>query len=360
VKNLRIAFDVSPLSHPRTGINTYIRGSLAGLAAAAAGEHEIVAFAPTSPRGLRAIPAALEGLGVDVRVRLLPFAHYWRQAWSRLGRPAAERFLGGFDVLHFSDWMFPPQRAGVRATTVHDLVPLRFPEWVTPRTLGMHRLKYRNAARTCDLLFCNSAFTARDVAERLGVERSRVRVAHPGVDDRFGADGERAELGRPYLITVATLEPRKNLQNLAEAHRLLGHDRALAIVGAEGWGDQPELGQDGIVRLGFVPDAELPALYRGADAFVFPSRFEGFGIPVIEAMACGVPCVVSSHPSLDEACGDAAVRVDPERPEAIAAGIEQALTDREALRTKGLEHAARFSWLETGRIFLGAYAEKLG
>jgi glycosyltransferase involved in cell wall biosynthesis len=262
-------------------------------------------------------------------------------------------------VLHFSDWMFPPQRAGVRATTVHDLVPLRFPEWVTPRTLGMHRLKYRNAARTCDLLFCNSAFTARDVTERLGVECSRVRVAHPGVDDRFGADGERAELGRPYLITVATLEPRKNLQNLAEAHRLLGHDRALAIVGAEGWGDQPELGQDGIVRLGFVPDAELPALYRGADTFVFPSRFEGFGIPVIEAMACGVPCVVSSHPSLDEACGDAAVRVDPERPQAIAAGIEQALTEREALRTKGLEHAARFSWLETGRIFLGAYAEKL-
>jgi glycosyltransferase involved in cell wall biosynthesis len=356
---LRIAFDVSPLSHPRTGINTYIRGSLAGLAAAAGGKHEIVAFAPTSPRGVRAIPAALEGLGLDVRVRLLPFAHYWRQAWSRLGRPAAERFLGGFDVLHFSDWMFPPQRAGVRATTVHDLVPLRFPEWVTPRTLSMHRLKYRNAARTCDLLFCNSEFTARDVVERLGVDRGRVRVAHPGVDDRFVAHGERTDLGRPYLVTVATLEPRKNLQNLVEAYRLLGQDRALAVVGAEGWGDQPRLEQDGIVRLGFVPDAELPAVYRGADAFVFPSRFEGFGIPVIEAMASGVPCVVSSHPSLDEACGDAAIRVDPESPEAIAAGVEQALAELEALRARGLAHAGRFRWLETGRIFLRAYAEKL-
>ena len=358
-RNLRIAFDVSPLSHPRTGINTYIRGSLAGLAAAAGGEHEIVAFAPTSPRGLRAIPAALEGLDVDVRVRLLPFAHHWRQTWSRLGRPAAERFLGRFDVLHFSDWMFPPQRAGVRATTVHDLVPLRFPEWVTPRTLSMHMAKYRNAFATCDLLFCNSEFTAQDVVERLGVERGRVRVAHPGVDDRFGAEGERADLGRRYLLTVATLEPRKNLQKLVEAHRMLGQERALAIVGAEGWGDQPQLEHEGVIRLGFVPDAELPALYRGADAFVFPSLFEGFGIPVIEAMASGVPCVVSSHPSLDEASGDAAVRVDPESPEAIAAGIEQALAERNALGAKGSAHAARFSWLETGRIFLRAYAEKL-
>jgi glycosyltransferase involved in cell wall biosynthesis len=356
---LRIAFDVSPLSHPRTGINTYIRGSLAGLAAAAGGEHEIVAFAPTSPRGLRAIPAALDGIGVDVRVRFLPFAHYWRQAWSRLGRPAAERFLGRFDVLHFSDWMFPPQRAGVRATTVHDLVPLRFPQWVTPRTLNMHTPKYRNASETCDLLFCNSEFTARDVVELLGVERGRVRVAHPGIDDRFGSEGERADLGRPYLLTVATVEPRKNLQNLVEAYRLLGQDRVLAIVGAEGWGDRPQLGQDGIVHLGFVSDQDLPALYRGADAFVFPSRFEGFGIPVIEAMASGAPCVVSSHPSLDEACGDAAVRVDPESPEAIATGIERALADQEALRASGLDHAARFSWLETGRIFLHAYAEKL-
>jgi alpha-1,3-rhamnosyl/mannosyltransferase len=356
---LRIAFDVSPLSHPRTGINTYIRGSLRGLAAAAGGEHEIVAFAPTSPRGLKAIPAALDGIGVDVRVRFLPFAHYWRQLWSRLGRPPAERFLGRFDVLHFSDWMFPPQRAGIRATTVHDLVPLRFPEWVTRRTMSMHRAKYRNAAETCDLLFCNSEYTARDVVERLGVERDRVRVGRPGVDDRFVPDGERADIGRPYLLTVATMEPRKNLQTLVEAYLLRGGECALAIVGAEGWGEQPMLEHPGIVRLGYVPDEELPALYRGADAFVFPSRFEGFGIPVIEAMASGAPCVVSSHPSLDEACGDAAVRVDPESAEAIAAGIEEALADREVLTARGLAHASRFSWLETGRILLEAYSEKL-
>ena len=131
---VRIAVDVSPLSHPRTGIGTYLRGSLTGLAAAAAGEHEILAFAPTSPRGLSAIPAALKGVPVDLRLRFLPLAHFWRQGWSRLGRPGVERFLGPVDVLHFSDWMYPPQRGGVRATTIHDLVPLRFPHWVQGRT----------------------------------------------------------------------------------------------------------------------------------------------------------------------------------------------------------------------------------
>ncbi len=217
---MRIAFDVSPLSHPRSGIGTYLRGSLAGLAEAAAGEHEIVAFAPTSPQGKKAIPAALAGVPVEISLQFLPFAHFWRQGWSRLGRPSVERFLGPIDVLHFSDWMYPPQRAGIRATTVHDLVPLRHPEWVQGRTRRMHAAKYGNAARTCDLVFSNSAFTARDVVELLTVPEDRVRVALPGVDEVFSEDGARADLGADYVLTVATLEPRKNLAALVEAHAL--------------------------------------------------------------------------------------------------------------------------------------------
>src|SRR5262249_8022560 len=154
-----IAWDVSPLSHPRTGVGNYLRGSLAGLAEAAAGAHEVVAFAPTSPQGLGAIPRALEGTGVELRIRFVPFAHVWRQAWSRLGRAPVEGSLGPIDFLHFSDWMYPPQRSGVRSTMIHDLVPLRFPDWVQPRTRRMHGAKYANAARTCDVIFTNSEFT---------------------------------------------------------------------------------------------------------------------------------------------------------------------------------------------------------
>jgi glycosyltransferase involved in cell wall biosynthesis len=354
---MRIAFDVSPLSHPLLGIGNYIQGSLAGLAEVAADSHEIVAFAPTSVRGPARIRAALGGIDVELRTWPLPLSHALRTAWSALGRPAAERLLGAFDVLHFSDWMYPPQRDGVRATTIHDLVPLHHPEWTTPRTQAMHGRKYRNTAATCDVVLVNSAYTGRDVAATLGVPEERIRVAHPAPKDVYRPDGPAAQLGSPYLLTVATLEPRKNLQVLVEAHRLLGGDLELAVVGAEGWGEQPLLDGAGIHRLGYVSDEELARLYRGAAAVAYPSRFEGFGIPVLEAMACGVPVVVSSHESLDEASGEAAVRADPDDAAAFAAGIERALAEREPLVALGLEHVRRFSWRAVGEIFLRAYED---
>jgi glycosyltransferase involved in cell wall biosynthesis len=355
---LRIAFDVSPLSHaPRTGVPNYILGSLRGLAAVAGEEHEIVPFAPVSLRGRRNLIEALDGLGLRRRIGWLPLAHVWRTAWSRAGRPAAERFLGPFDVLHFWDWMYPPQRSGVRATMIHDLVPLRHPEWTTPRTRSMHSAKYRNAARTCDVIFVNSGYTGTEVAELLHVPEERIKLAPPGASPDFHPEGERADLGRPYVLAVATLEPRKNLETLLSAHRLLDSDLLLAVAGAPGWGPEIELEREGVRGLGYVTDAELARLYRGAEAFVFPSRFEGFGIPVVEAMASGTPAVVSSHPSLDDASGHAAVRVDPDAPEAIAAGIEEALARREELVARGFEHARRFTWEATGRALLDGYLE---
>ncbi len=334
---MRIAYDVTPLSHPRTGVGNYILGALRGMVEAGGG-HELVAFGPVSIRGRPLLDQALDGLPVERRIVTVPFAHATRRVWGTLGRPPAERFLRSFDVLHFTDWMRPPQRAGLRTTMIHDLGPLRYPERLHPRTVRMHTVNAREA-RSCDLVFVNSEFTAGDVAERLGVARERIRVAYPGVGPEFSPDGTRFDKGSPYVFTTATEDWRKNLETLRAAetvHPLVS-----------------------LADRGHVDQEQLAALYRGAAAFVYPSRFEGFGIPVVEAMACGVPCVVSSHPSLDEAAGDAAVRVDPESAEEIGAGIREALERRDELVPRGFAQARRFTWLETGRVHLQSYADAL-
>jgi glycosyltransferase involved in cell wall biosynthesis len=341
---VRIAYDVTPLSHPRTGVGNYILGALKGMLAATGGEHEVVAFGPVSIRGRRVLDGNLDGLAVDRRVVTVPFGHAARRAWGALGRPSAERLLGDFDVLHFSDWMVPPQKSGVRATMIHDLGPLRYPERLHPRTVRMHTATAQEA-RKCDLVFVNSGYTAADVAERLEIGTERLRVAYPGVDERYTPEGERRDLGRPYVFTTATEDWRKNRVAVERALPLLDGELTLASLGHGG--------------LGYVSDGDLAALYRGADVFAYPSHFEGFGIPVVEAMACGVPCVVSSHPSLDEACGDAAIRADPDSPEEFADGIRRAREDREQLVARGVAHARRFTWFETGRVHLQSYADAL-
>ncbi len=344
---MRIVVDATPLSHPRTGVGNYLRGSLRGLAEAAGPEDEIVAFAAVSMLARNRLREALADLPVQRRlITLPPSAYVWRLLWSRAGFPAVERLAGPLDVFHFSDWMYPRQRSGLRSTIVHDLIPLRFPEWVHPRTRRQNLAKYAHARRTCDVIVTISAFTADDFADRLGFPRERIVVAYPGVDERFTPARESNRLlqsQKAYVLMLAPNDPRKNHKNLAAA---------MEIVRAR----RPELE---LVAPRHVSDEDLPGLYRGAAVFAYPSFFEGFGIPIVEAMASGVPVVASSHPSLDEASGDAAVRVDPESPEAIAEGIERALTEGQSLSARGLEHARRFTWRACGEAHLQGFATSL-
>jgi glycosyltransferase involved in cell wall biosynthesis len=359
---VRVVVDVTPLALPRTGIGNYVLGMLRGLAEAGP-EHEIVAFSLVAPPGKRRIEEALAGVPVQHKLVVVPpRSHYWRTAWSRLGRGPVEWLAGPLDVFHFSDWMYPPQRGGVRATTIHDLFPLRYPDWVHPQTHRMHARKYAHAAKKCDLVVVNSEFTAGEVVELLRFPRERICVASPGVGPLFRPDGPRRELDGPFVLTVATLERRKNLETLLSAMTLVREGRPelrLVAVGAPGW-QGPSLDAEGVLSLGYVDDEELAALYRGAEVFVYPSRFEGFGMPIVEAMACGTPVVASAHPSLDEASGDVALRAHPEKPDEFAEAIARALNGDTDRASRGLDHAGRFTAGAQGATVFSAYGSALG
>ena len=218
---MRIVVDVSPLSAPRTGIGNYILGMLGGTAEAAGDDDSVVAFALAGPRGARRIRDVLSGLPVEQRIVVVPpTSQTWRTAWSRLGWPRVERFAGELDVFHFSDWMYPPQRGGLRSTMIHDLGPLRFPDSVAPLTRRMHGRKYRE--RRADLR--PRLRQLRVHGERRGRapdDPTRAHLRGPSGSERARslrrASGQTSDA--PYVLAVATLEPRKNVARLVAGVR---------------------------------------------------------------------------------------------------------------------------------------------
>jgi glycosyltransferase involved in cell wall biosynthesis len=239
------------------------------------------------------------------------------------------------DILHCTTFRGPAGARVPTVLTVHDLAILRFPE-VFPQ---WHRL-YGKAGlarvlRGASAIVAVSEFTKAETIELAGVPAERIRVVPNGVDPVFGADGPRAE--GDYVLAVATLEPRKNLSRVVEAADLAGVE--LRVVGARGWG-----GVDVPGWVGEIPDSQLAALYRGARCVLYPSLYEGFGFPVLEAMACGTPVVTSREGSTAEVAGDAAILVDPREVGSIADGIQQAASRRDELVALGLARARGFAW----------------
>ena len=300
--------------------------------------------------------------------------------------PAALRRLR-VDVFHGMDHVGIPfvGRSAKTVVTVHDVIVLILPETFTPR----HRLVVRTALarvrRKADRVIVPSQAVKRDVVTRLGVPGDRVVVTPEGCEPCFrpirsaGAlHAAAAKYGLPprYVLAVGTLEPRKNLTTLLRAFARLRRDGEvdpelrLVLAGARGWLEEPifravrSLGLDEAVHFpGFIDDDDLPAVYGGAALFVFPSLYEGFGLPLLEAMACGVPVVASNVSSLPEVAGDAALLVDPRETDDLADAVARALRDgalRDRLRAAGLARARQFSWEATARRTLDAYTSVVG
>jgi alpha-1,3-rhamnosyl/mannosyltransferase len=214
------------------------------------------------------------------------------------------------------------------------------------------RLAVPRVAQAARLVIAVSEFTRGELVELLRVADERIRVIPNAVAAPFAPEGPRAE--GDYVLAVGTLEPRKNLARVVDAAKRIGAE--LRVVGARGWGGVRANGA-GVRWLGFVDDEELAALYRGARAVAYPSLYEGFGIPVLEAMACGAPVVTSAGGATEELAGNAAVLVDPLDAAAIAAGIEQAAARAHELREKGLARARAYSWDRVARETWAVYEE---
>ena len=310
-------------------------------------------------RHIRSLLAALEDEDIAVRRyalggssrALVPVRDV---GWYLAALPAKAR-LDRMAVLHC-----PTQRAPVRSqvplvVTFHDLAVLRHPHAFNRWTREYSRRVLPRVAKAATRLIAVSEFTKRELLEVLHVPEDKVRVIPNAVGEPFTAEGEAAE--GDYVLAVSTLEPRKNLPRLVE-----GYERArlnglpLLVAGAAGWGDVPVDGS-GVRWLGEVGDEELARLYRGARCVAYVSLYEGFGLPVLEAMACGTPVVAARTGALEEVSGDAAVLVDPLDPDAIAAGLNEAIERREDLRKRGLERARAFDWHDVARETVAVYAE---
>lgn len=308
----------------------------------------------------------------------------WTPAHHRIERLALAVELAGrrLDLLHSPDFI-PPLGGRYRSViTIHDLAFLLYPEFLTAESRRIYNDQIEAAVRRADAIIAVSEATRQDVIEHLDAPPEKVRVVLEAADPRYRpvppAEVERvcAGLGLPpgYVLFVGTQEPRKNIAGLLGAYARLraGSPDAppLAIAGGRGWladglaelADSLHLG-DSVRWLGHVPSEDLPALYSGAAVLCFPSFYEGFGLPPLEAMACGAPVVTSDRGSLPEVVGEAGLLVDPNDPAAIAAALERVLGDPALaadLRTRGIERASTFSWERAARETLAVYERVLG
>jgi glycosyltransferase involved in cell wall biosynthesis len=302
---------------------------------------------------------------------------WWTRIWHRLHLPfCVEWILGPVDLFHGPDFTLPPLRADTKAVvTVHDLSYLRLPHCFKPALLDYLVSNVPRAVQRADWVLTDSESTRRDAIELLQVPEDRVSVLYPGVEPRFRpiADSEgrrrvRKKYGLPerFVLSVGTIQPRKNYARLVQAFsRLRAPDLSLVIVGGKGWlydelfQQVKELNvQDRILFTGYIDDSDLPLVYNLAEVFVFPSLYEGFGIPPLEAMSCGIPVVAADNSSLPETVGDAGILVNARDVESLAEALARVIDSPSLSQTLielGLERAKRFTWQKAAQTLLSTY-----
>jgi glycosyltransferase involved in cell wall biosynthesis len=378
---LAVALDATPLLGPSTGVAAFCAGALSGLAARA--DLDVSAFAISWRRRMGIVDRV--PAGVSTRQRAMPDRPL-QAAWNRSSFPSIEWFIGPQQVVHGTNFVVPPTRRAARVLTVHDLTIVRFPELCDRSTLGFPDL-IRRAVGAGAWVHADSEFVAAEVIEAFGVEPGRVRAVHPGVPGLGRPDpgpGQPATTTLPfalpdgtsgYVLAIGTVEPRKDYPTLVEAFTTVSRahpEIALVIVGADGWGAERladairrSPARDRIVRPGYLGDAGLEVTLRRAAVLAYPSVYEGFGFPPLQAMAAGVPVVATAVGSIPEVVGDAAQLVEGGKPDELAEALIHLLDggpDIDALVDRGHRRTADFTWSKCAegldRLYRDAWAAR--
>ena len=372
---MKVALDVQAALGQRGGVGRYVRELLAHLGADAGADEVAAFYFDFKRKGLGTTPP-----GVAVRAcRWLP-GRLAQAAWKRVGFPPYDWLAGDADLYHFPNFVRPPMARGKRSVvTIHDVSFLRLPETTEEKNLAWLTAEIDRTAEKADAILTDSHFSAREIVELLGVPADKVCPIWLGLPD-FGPtpapeqvtrERERLGLRAPYLLTVGTIEPRKNVPFLVKIYEALKDFAGnLVLVGGMGWKTEASLRaiensprREGIRLLTGVDDGTLSALYAGASAFVFPTLYEGFGFPPLEAMGRGTPVISARNSSLPEVLGDAAEWVDGYDAEEWAHALRQLLENperAEGLRAAGREQARRFSWRDTARKTWAVYRAVAG
>ena len=371
-----IYLDISAAVHRRAGLGRYAESLTRALVAA---HPDRYALFYNRERGIELLPGLEHILTRTVALGYKP----WRMlVWlGQLARVGFDNLLPGAGLFHATEHLLLPLRSIPTVLTVHDLIFRHLPAHHKPLNRWYLNLTMPLYCRRATHVIAVSERTRRDLTAAYDVPPEKVTVIYEAAAPRFRVQSPeavaavRARYGLPdrYLLFVGTIEPRKNLSRLLAAFETIhadGLSDGLVIVGKHGWlyGDflarlEQSLAQDAVLCPGYVPDEDLPAIYAGAQGLVFPSLYEGFGLPVLEAMACGTPVVASSASSIPEVGGDATLYFDPLDVEAMVEAIRRLLRDadlQDHMRVRGLAQATGFSWELTATATKSVYDAVLG
>jgi glycosyltransferase involved in cell wall biosynthesis len=378
--SVRIAYDGVPLVGQRTGIGYYTEHLIRAVARADPSARCVVVY-PWPIKSWRPVPLpSFDDPNIEVPRPAL-WTRLYRRVRDEVGVPVPlEGLIGPVDVFHGTNFLLAhPVRRAKRVVSIHDLTAMLFPEWHPAARLRQMRAGLRASAEAADRLIAVSRFTKNDVVKHLAVDPDRVAVVPLAVDPSLRPrppdeiDTALAPLGLAhgsYLLFLGTMEPRKNIGRLLDAVIAAGPDVGpLVLAGSEGWGNEElrpriaDLARRGRVRaIGYVSETLRASLLGGARALVYPSLYEGFGLPPLEAMACGTPVITSGVSSLPEVVGDASLLINPLDVDELAGAIKRVWHDealRADLRARGLARARQFTWDVTARLTLDAYAAAL-